>query len=136
MHVAPRSFPRGITAGAVNGKLVVKTGQTIELASTAKINGPVTVEPGGALDVQGAKITGPVTAKQAARLQLCGASVTGPVRATNGSGRIVIGEGIPGCAASVIAVLASFSALTTALLYFDLCARQEETQAVPAVVSP
>jgi hypothetical protein len=33
-------------------------------------------------------------------------------------------------------VLASFSALTTALLYFDLRARQEETQAVPAVVSP
>jgi hypothetical protein len=33
-------------------------------------------------------------------------------------------------------VLASFSALTTALLYFDLRSRQEETQAVPAVVSP
>jgi hypothetical protein len=36
----------------------------------------------------------------------------------------------------VTTVLASFSALTTALLYFDLRARQEETQAVPAVVSP
>lgn len=33
-------------------------------------------------------------------------------------------------------VLASFSALTTALLYFDLRSRQEETQAIPAVVSP
>jgi hypothetical protein len=33
-------------------------------------------------------------------------------------------------------VLASFSALTTALLYFDMRARQEETQAVPAVVNP
>lgn len=32
-------------------------------------------------------------------------------------------------------VLASFSALTTALLYFDLRARQEEPQAVPAAVS-
>jgi len=73
-----------------------------ELASTAKIDGPVTVEPGGALDVQGAKITGPLTAKQAARLQLCGASITGPVRASNG-GRVVIGEGIPGCPANVIA---------------------------------
>jgi hypothetical protein len=32
-------------------------------------------------------------------------------------------------------VLVSFSALTTALLYFDLRSRQEETQAVPAAVS-
>jgi len=37
---------------------------------------------------------------------------------------------------AVNTVLASFSALTTALLYFDLRAHQGETQAVPAVASP
>jgi hypothetical protein len=92
-----------VIAGVVNGGLVVKTGKTIELASTGKINGPVTVEPGGALDVQGGKIAGPLTANKAARLRVCGAKVNGPVRATNGSGRVVIGEGIPGCPANVIA---------------------------------
>ena len=57
----------------------------------------------------------------------------GAVRLTNGSGT---SAGALAVGIVVNTVLASFSALTTALLYFDLLARQEETQAVPAVVSP
>ncbi len=44
--------------------------------------------------------------------------------------------GAVGLGIVVNTVLASFSALVTALLYFDLRARQGETQVVPAVASP
>lgn len=57
----------------------------------------------------------------------------GALLLTTGSGTSV---GAVALGIVVNTVLASFSALTTALLYFDLRARQEETQAVPAVVSP
>ncbi len=57
----------------------------------------------------------------------------GAVLLTNGSGT---SAGAAALGIVINTLVASFSALTTALLYFDLLARQEETQAVPAVVSP
>lgn len=64
---------------------------------------------------------------------LLGAVAVGAVLLTNGSGT---SPGAVAVGILVNTVLASFSALMTALLYFDLLARQEDTQAVPAVVSP
>ena len=91
-----------VITGAFNGPLHVKAGQTVELASTAKVNGPVTVEPGGALNVEGASVSGPIIANKATLLRICAASISGPVEATNGSGSVVIGEGTAGCSASTI----------------------------------
>jgi hypothetical protein len=51
---------------------------------------------------------------------------------TNGSGT---SAGAVAVGIAINTVVASFNALTTALLYFDLLARQEEKQAVPATVS-
>jgi hypothetical protein len=63
-----------------------------------------------------------------------GAVSVGALLLTTGSGTSAGGVAL---GIVVNTVLASFSALTTALLYFDLRARQEATQAiVPAVVSP
>jgi hypothetical protein len=88
--------------GTFNGKLVVKSGQAVLLSATAKVNGTVTVEPGGALDVEGARITGPLRSSGAKVLRVCGAKLTGPVKAANGSGPVVIGEGTAGCAGNRI----------------------------------
>jgi hypothetical protein len=84
-------------SGLVNGKLVVKAGQSVLLSSKARVNGRVTIEPGGALDVEGARINGGLTANKATRLRVCGARVNGSGVASNGSGKVVIGEGTTGC---------------------------------------
>ncbi len=107
----PKYLPPGYTlalgnytqviTGTVKGKLVVKNGEVVELASTGKISGPVTVESGGALDIEGGTVSGPVRANIAARLLLCGATISGPVVATNGTGPVVIGG--PGCPGNSIA---------------------------------
>jgi hypothetical protein len=89
-----------VITGNVRSKLVVKAGQAIKLASTAKVSGPVTVQPGGALDVEGATISGSLTAKEATLLRICAATVSSALKAVNGSGSVVIGEGDPSCGSS------------------------------------
>jgi hypothetical protein len=89
-----------VITGNVKNKLVVKAGQAIKLASTAKISGPVTVQPGGALDVEGATISGSLTAKEATLLRICDATVSSTLKAVNGTGSVVIGEGDEACGSS------------------------------------
>jgi hypothetical protein len=88
-----------VLTSTVKGKLVVSPGEAVELTSTAKVSGTVTVKPGGALDIEGATLSGPLTSKGAALLRICGASLAGPVKASGGSGSVVIGEGTAGCSA-------------------------------------
>jgi hypothetical protein len=57
----------------------------------------------------------------------------GAVLLTNGSGA---SAGDVALGIVVNSLVASFDALTTALLYFDLVARQAETERVPAAISP
>lgn len=64
---------------------------------------------------------------------LVGAVSVSAFQLTSGTGT---SAGVVALGIIVNTVLASFSALTTALLYFDLRSRQEEPQAVPAIVSP
>jgi acyl-homoserine-lactone acylase len=87
-----------VITGSVS-KVVVKAGQAIKL-SGAKVNGPVTVQPGGALDVEGATILGTLGAKEATLLRVCHATVRRALKAVNDSGSVVIGEGDEGCAAN------------------------------------
>jgi hypothetical protein len=95
-----------VVTGPVD-KLVVRDGEAVELASTAKAKGPVTVKPGGALDIEGATLSGSLSAKEAALLRVCGASVAGTVNVSRSTGSVVIGEGTAECAAS------TFSAAVT-----------------------
>jgi hypothetical protein len=96
------TFGPKVISGQITGPLVVKNGEWIELTSAGRITGPVTVDGGGALDVEGGRITGPVKANGAAQVRLCGATITGPVEAINGIGSVVIGEGTSGCAGGII----------------------------------
>lgn len=93
------NYSRVIT-GTVKSPLVVQAGQVVELASTGKISGPVTVEAGGAFGIEGGTVSGPVTANKAVRLLLRGAKISGPVAAANGTGPVVIGG--PGCPGNTI----------------------------------
>jgi len=90
------TFGPKVISGNSNGPLVVKNGEWVELSSSGKISGPVTVEAGGAFDVEGGTVSGPVTAKAAAQVRMCGANVSGPVEVTGATGSVVIGDGTAG----------------------------------------
>jgi hypothetical protein len=90
-----------VVTGPVD-RLIVRAGEAVELTSTAKANGPVTVKPGGALDIEGATLSGALKSTGAALLRVCGASIAGAVKAKGGSGSVVIGEGTAECAANSI----------------------------------
>ncbi|HTA04788.1 MAG TPA: alpha/beta hydrolase domain-containing protein, partial [Solirubrobacteraceae bacterium] len=82
-----------VLTGTVKGKLLVKAGQSVQLTSTAKVSGAITVKPGGALDVEGAALSGSVSAKGATLVRICGADVGGAVKAVSSSGSVVLGDG-------------------------------------------
>ena len=88
-----------VLSGNVKGKLVVKSGEAVELSSTAKASGTVTVQSGGALDIEGAKLSGGVQATHAALVRVCGADIAGSFKASAG-GSVVLGEGSAECASS------------------------------------
>jgi uncharacterized protein YjbI with pentapeptide repeats len=88
--------------GTFLGTLVVKTGQSVLVSPKATIDGGVTIEEGGALDVEGATINGQITTSKATLLRVCGASINGGGVASNGTGKVVIGEGISACPGSRI----------------------------------
>ena len=71
--------------------LVVSAGEVVRIGSGATVAAPVTVKPGGVLDVEGGLITGPVNSTGAGVLRFCGATVTGPVTLTGGSGLVLFG---------------------------------------------
>jgi PKD repeat protein len=81
----------------VAGPLRVTAGQSVKLAPGAVVNGPVTVEPGGALDVEGATVNAPVRARGAGWLRFCAARVMGPFEAIAGTGSVLVGDGTPAC---------------------------------------
>ncbi|HEX3804877.1 MAG TPA: alpha/beta hydrolase domain-containing protein [Solirubrobacteraceae bacterium] len=82
-----------VITGTVKGKLVVKAGQSVQLTSTAKVSGNVSVKPGGAIDVEGATLSGSLGAKGATLVRICGADVAGAVKAVGTTGSVVIGDG-------------------------------------------
>jgi acetyl esterase/lipase len=104
-HETTRSCTTEVTnteviSGDVTRKLVVKSGQAVELTSTARLSKMVTVQPGGALDIEGATLQGALKVNGATSLRICGAKLEGPGKALEGSGPVVIGEGNGSCPAS------------------------------------
>ncbi|HTZ85599.1 MAG TPA: hypothetical protein VMB05_02930 [Solirubrobacteraceae bacterium] len=89
-----------VITGTVKGKLVVKAGESVELTSTAKVNG-VEVQSGGELDVNGAS-TKAIKSTGATSISVCGATVSGTLKIVGTSGSVVVGDG-EACAASKFA---------------------------------
>jgi hypothetical protein len=90
-----------VISGSLKRKLVVKSGESVELASTAKAK-TVEVQSGGSLDVEGAS-TGAIHSSGAVVMRICGAKVSGAVKIVGGTGPVVIGEGNEGCSSSSFA---------------------------------
>ncbi len=86
----------------VNGPLTIASGQSICLGAGAVVNGPVRVDPGGALSVHDASIHGPLTAHGATALSICGSTITGPVSAADSTGFVLIGAPHNDCAANAV----------------------------------
>ena len=85
-----------VISGHVKKKLIVKSGEAVELTSTAVVN-QIEVQPGGSLDIEGATSKG-IKASGAGVLRICAAKA-GAVTATGSTGPVVLGDS-EGCAAS------------------------------------
>jgi hypothetical protein len=77
--------------GFRSGPLTVAAGETACIGAGGVQSGPVTVRPGGSLDLEGGTIVGPVTATAAAVVRLCGASLTGPLTISGSTGLVLVG---------------------------------------------
>jgi MBG domain-containing protein/carboxypeptidase family protein/centrosomal CEP192-like protein len=86
------------------GPLTITAGQSVLIGPGATVTGPVTVQPGGALEVEGGTITGPLRSTGATGLRFCNATLTGPVTATGTSGLVAFGDddGSVACAGNTI----------------------------------
>jgi hypothetical protein len=88
-----------VISGTVKQKIVVKSGEAVELSATAKTKA-IEVQPQGSLDVEGAS-TGAIKANEAGVIRICAAKVAS-VKVVASSGPVVIGDG-EGCAPNSIA---------------------------------
>jgi hypothetical protein len=75
-----------------SGPLTVAGGQSVLLAPGATVTGPLTVQPGGTLDVESATITGPLRTSGAAAVRACNATLTRPVTITASTGLVLLGD--------------------------------------------
>jgi hypothetical protein len=71
--------------------LTVSAGTAVCVGADAVLSGPVTVNRGGSLDVEGGRITGRVLAAGAATVRICGATIAGPLTITGSSGLVLVG---------------------------------------------
>jgi hypothetical protein len=86
-----------VITGTVKSKLVVKSGEAVELAPGA-VAKAVEVQAGGALEINGAT-TKAIKSSGATVVRICGATVEGAVKIAGSSGQVVLGDG-EGCAPS------------------------------------
>jgi photosystem II stability/assembly factor-like uncharacterized protein len=74
-----------------NGPFTVASGQVVCIGAGGRINGPLTVSAGGAIDVEGGTVTGPFRATGAGVVRLCGATITGPLDIEQSTGLVLVG---------------------------------------------
>jgi Tol biopolymer transport system component len=89
--------------GDVAGPLTVTSGQSVLINAGARVLGPVTVNPGGALTVVNARISRGVVVDNPSFLSVCGSEISGPPPAqalgvSNATVPIRIGDPATGCA--------------------------------------
>ncbi len=95
-----------VIGGSQIKKLVVKSGEAVQLTATANV-GAIEVQAGGALDVEGAH-TGQIKASGASVIRVCGASVAGASKIAGTTGPVTIGDEA-GCAGSTFATTVNVS---------------------------
>ena len=71
--------------------MTVRSGQAVCIASGAVVSGPITVQPGGAIDIEGGTISGPITSTGATAFRMCGANYSGPLKVTGTTGLVLVG---------------------------------------------
>ncbi|HTA36366.1 MAG TPA: hypothetical protein VK761_06590, partial [Solirubrobacteraceae bacterium] len=86
-----------VVEGAQKKKLIVKSGESVELTASASTKA-IEVQAGGALDVEGAHTAG-IKSSGATSIRICAATVANGVKITGTTGSVVIGDGA-GCAPS------------------------------------
>jgi hypothetical protein len=79
-----------VIGGSLKKKLIVKSGEAVELTSTAKAKG-IEVQAGGALDVEGASAGG-IKASGASAIRICAATLSGSSKITGTTGALTIGD--------------------------------------------
>jgi hypothetical protein len=83
--------------------LIVRSGEAMCLSSSAVVIGPITVESGGSLDIEGASVSGSVTTNGAGVVKICDSNINGHVSVNSTSGLVLIG-GLEGsnCAGNTV----------------------------------
>jgi hypothetical protein len=77
--------------GTHNGALKVAAGQALCTEPGAQLNGPITVEPGGTIDLDGATVSAPVRATGATVVRICGSTLSGPLSVTGSTALVLVG---------------------------------------------
>jgi hypothetical protein len=95
-----------VISGKVKGKLIVKSGEAVQLTATATANS-IEVQPGGSLDVEGAT-TKEIKSSGAGAIRICGANA-GSLKVSGSTGPVVLGDG-EGCEGSSYTAGAAISA--------------------------
>jgi hypothetical protein len=85
------AYSRPCLTASSAAPLRVSAGEAVCIGGGGDQTGPVTVAPGGSLDVEGGRITGPVNASGAAVVRICGATITGPVTISGSAGPVLVG---------------------------------------------
>ena len=85
------SYSRPCLSGVNAGPLRIGAGDAVCITAGGSQTGPVTVAPGGSLDVEGGRVTGPVTALGAAVVRVCGATIVGPLTVSGSTGLVLVG---------------------------------------------
>src|SRR5262249_25547578 len=88
-------------SGTHNGTLTVTSGQSVLIASGARINGGVIVQAGGSVDIEGATVNGALTASGAGSIKACGTTVNGGLTISGATAQVTVGDG-GACAANKI----------------------------------
>jgi hypothetical protein len=94
------SYSHPCLTGPHAGPLHVAAGEAVCIGAGGSQTGPVTVAPGGSLDVEGGRITGPIVANGAAAVRICGATITGPLTISVSTGPVLVGG--EGCNPSTV----------------------------------
>ena len=78
-------------AGPNSNPITIAAGQAVCTRPGALLSGPITIEPGGALDLEGAIVSGSITASGATVVRICRSTVTGHLSVSGSTGLVLIG---------------------------------------------
>ena len=96
-------FNQACVTGTQSGPITVAKGKTFCVAPGGKVTGPINVQAGGALWVNGGTVTALIGAVSPAAITFCNATVTAAMGITGATGQILIGGvASTGCAGNKI----------------------------------